>query len=128
MSLPRSNIISFRLALAAALVVITYLATTQLDYPAIGNINDKVSHILAFYVLALLGDFSFPEHKFDPEKIFLLLAYGLLIEIIQYFLPYRTFSLLDLLADAIGLVLYSLSIPALRGTPLLRRRWDSKAY
>lgn len=128
MSLPRSNIISFRLALAAALVVITYLATTQLDYPAIGNINDKVSHILAFYVLALLGDFSFPEHKFDPGKILLLLAYGLFIEIIQYFLPYRTFSLLDLLADAIGLVLYSLSIPVLRGTPLLRRRWDSKAY
>jgi len=128
MALPQTNITVFRLGLAITLVIIMYLSTTQFEYPVVENINDKVSHILAFYVLALFGDFSFPEHKFDPGKIFLLLAYGLFIEIIQYFLPYRTFSLLDLLADAVGLVLYSLSLPALRGAPLLRRRWDSKAY
>jgi VanZ family protein len=35
-----------------------------------------------------------------------LLGYGLAIEIIQYILPYRSFSLLDLAADAFGLLAY----------------------
>ena len=35
-----------------------------------------------------------------------LLAFGLFIEVVQYFLPYRQFSLLDLAADGIGIWLY----------------------
>jgi VanZ family protein len=36
----------------------------------------------------------------------LLLGYGLLIELIQRELPYREFSLFDLAADALGILLY----------------------
>jgi VanZ family protein len=35
-----------------------------------------------------------------------LAVFGLLIEIIQYFLPWRSFSLLDWLADIIGILTY----------------------
>ena len=122
--LPRFNIIAFRLALFAALIAITHLATTQLHYPLVANIPDKLGHILAFYVLALLADFSFPNNGFGLSKLFPLLGYGLVIEVIQYHLSYRTFSLLDVTADAIGLVLYGFSLLALRYVPLLRRRWN----
>lgn len=101
-----------------------YLATTRLNIPIAANLNDKVSHILAFYVLALLIDFSFPRRRFDFSKAMTLLSYGLLIECVQYFLPYRTFSLFDLSADAVALLAYQFSLPALKCIPWLRWRWD----
>lgn len=89
------------------------------------TINDKVGHIVAFLLLAFLADFSFPNEGFGWSKILPLLGYGLLIEIIQYFLPYRLFSLLDLAADATGLVVYAWLLPALRYIPALKSRWES---
>jgi VanZ family protein len=107
-----------------ALIAITHLATTRIQYPVVENINDKLNHILAFYVLALLVDFSFPQDKFVVSKVLALLGFGLLIEVIQYFLPYRTFSLYDLAADGGGLTVYWFSLPTLRYVPLLRCRWN----
>jgi VanZ family protein len=124
MGLPQNNIITFRLALVAALAVVMHLATTQMNYPVVENMNDKVNHILAFYVLGFLADFSFPRKKFGLSKVLSLLGFGLLIEVIQYFLPYRSFSLYDLAADAAGLAVYWASLPALKHLPLLRRRWN----
>jgi VanZ family protein len=125
MNLARTKILLFRIALAVTLVVITVLATTQIDYPAVSSLNDKFSHIAAFYVLALLVDFSTPDSRYTLSKAAPLLGYGLLIEVVQYFLPHRTFSLLDLAADAAGLALYGLSLPLLRRLPVLRRRWEA---
>lgn len=128
MGFSRLNIILFRLTLVATLLMITYLATTHIHYPVIEDIHDKVSHLLAFYVLALLTDFSFPHSRLNLHKTALLLGYGLLIEIIQYFLPGRLCSVYDLTADALGLVIYWASLPALKYVPLLRRRWNTKQY
>jgi VanZ family protein len=128
MGLSRLNIIGFRLTLFATLLMITYLATTYVNYPVIENIHDKVGHLLAFYVLALLADFSFPDSRLNFSKTSLLLSYGLFIEIIQYFLPGRMCSVYDLTADALGLGMYWASLPALKYVPLLRRRWNSKRY
>jgi len=124
MDLPQTNIITFRLALLASLAVVMHLATTKINYPVIENMNDKVNHIFAFYVLGFLADFSFPRNKLGLSKVLPLLGFGLLIEVIQYFLPYRTFSLYDLAADAAGLAVYWASLPALKRLPLLRRRWN----
>jgi VanZ family protein len=124
MGLSQNNIVTFRLALAVALVVVMHLATTQMNYPVVENMNDKVNHILAFYVLGFLADFSFPRKKLGLSKVLPLLGFGLLIEVIQYFLPYRSFSLYDLAADAAGLAVYWASLPALKHFPLLRRRWN----
>lgn len=123
MSLPRDLVAMFRLALVAALAVVTYLATTRLNYPIVQELNDKVSHVFAFYVLALLLDFSFPKSRFGASQVLALMGYGLLIEIVQYFLPYRTFSLYDWAADGAGLAIYWFCLPALRHVPVLRRRW-----
>jgi VanZ family protein len=123
MSLPRSSVVAFRVCLSIALVVIMYLATTPRSYPLVEDLNDKVSHILAFGALALLGDFSFPTEKFGIKKFLWLLSYGLLIEFVQYFLPYRSASLLDLIADCLGLGIYRMFYRYLMHVPILRLRW-----
>ena len=107
-------ILFYRLMLTTALVVTTYLSTTSRQIAVVEDVNDKLNHVLAFYVLGLLADFSWPGTAFYARKAFLLLGYGVVIEIIQYFLPYRSCSLFDLGADAIGLLLYALSVPLLK--------------
>ncbi len=124
MNLPKYTIVACRFLLITAGLVILYLATTSRIIPVVEDINDKAEHGFAFYALALLADFSFPQKGFGRAKVLSLLSYGLAIEIIQYFLPYRSFSLLDLSADAVGLVIYGVSLPLLKRMPLLKKRWD----
>lgn len=106
----------------AALVIITGLAVMPV-HPGLDHVSDKLEHAAAFYVLALLLDFSTPRTAYRLRKALPLMAYGIALEVVQYFLPYREFSLLDMAADAAGLSLYGLSVPWLRRAPLLRRRW-----
>ncbi|MDH4162927.1 MAG: VanZ family protein [Nitrospirota bacterium] len=96
-----------------------------MQVPVAKDINDKINHLAAFYTLALLVDFSWPKKDFLGLKAISLLGYGLAIEIAQYFLPQRNFSLLDLGADAVGLLLYLLSAPLLRNIPLLSMRFKT---
>jgi VanZ family protein len=117
----RAKVVTFRLLLFAALVAVTYLATTRHEYPVVKDVWDKANHILAFYVLALLTDLSFPSSRSGWAKVAVLLAYGLLIEVIQSFLPRREASLLDLAANGAGIAMCQLSLPLLRYVPLLRR-------
>jgi VanZ family protein len=114
----------FRLALFLAVVVITRVATAPLEEIPILGLGDKVLHAGAFLVLAALLDFAFPATAFGARKIVALLAYGMTIEIVQHFLPFRTLSLLDWLADAGGVALYvAVATPILKRTPYLQRRW-----
>lgn len=125
MAMNRTHITGFRLVTVVAVIVSMHLATTSVHYPIISDIYDKLQHMLAFYVLALLCDFSFPASGFSYRKALVVLGYGLLIEFIQYFLPYRSCSLFDLGADGVGIVAYWLSLPALQYVPVLRQRWNS---
>ena len=120
----RPGELPFRLLLALALILVTHLATAPLDDLPQVPVNDKLGHFLAFYGLALLADFSFRATGYGLNKALPLLGYGLLIEIIQHFIPYRDFSLPDLGADALGLAAYGASVPMLRRTPLLAGRWS----
>lgn len=114
--MPQKNTtIFYRTLLALALVAISYLATTSTDIPVVDRLNDKLSHLAAFFALSLLIDLSWPLIAFVAVKLPGLLAYGILIEIVQHFLPRRAASGLDLAADAIGILLY------LGVTPVVRR-------
>jgi VanZ family protein len=66
---------------------------------------DKLNHILAFFVLLGLLDNAYPALRW-LNKLFLLLVYGVVIECWQGLLPAREFSLLDVVADGVGLLLY----------------------
>lgn len=105
---------------ASAILLLAVLPPTELG---IATLNDKLAHVAAFVTLALLLDFAFPRQGLGLSKIAVLIAYGMLIEGIQYFLPLREASIADLLANATGIVLYALMVPGLRYCPLLQRRW-----
>ena len=63
---------------------------------------DKSNHLLAFSVMAWLGLRAFPRRVL--WVLAGLLAYGVLIEILQSFTPTRSAEWLDLLADALGIL------------------------
>ena len=66
-------------------------------------IQDKFLHVIAFFVISFLAYAS----DFKIKRIILfvvLILYGLLIEVIQNSLEYRTFELYDLLSDTIGII------------------------
>lgn len=110
-SITRPGIAASRLLLTLALGATTYFTTTDLTHTAAAEeINDKLAHVISFLVLAKLADLSFPQRRYDWAVWTPLLFYGLAIEIIQYHLPYRSFSLLDMVADAGGLLVYWLII------------------
>jgi VanZ family protein len=125
----RTNTTLFRIVLLAAGAAITHFATAPLEAVPLIGLGDKVLHAGAFLVLAALVDFSFPTQGFGALKVAGLLAYGITLEIVQHFLPYRSFSLLDWIADAFGVALYiAAATPILRRIPWLQRRWDPQAF
>jgi len=94
-----------RLILWTAVAAIFYLATTSVDHKVQSTFNDKFNHLIAFGVLSFLSHIAFQTHQSINWAI-VLFGYGFLIELVQYFLPYREFSLLDLATDLLGIVLY----------------------
>ena len=90
-----------------ALVAVEYLATTSRHIPIVESLWDKFNHFFAFSVLYLLLSFGYERLSF-LQKAVLLLLFGMQIEIVQSFLPARFFSLLDVVADSIGIVIGAL--------------------
>ena len=97
---------SLRALLYFLLAIGLVIAMVPSDYIDTGlEVSDKIQHATAFFGFAVLLDAS---SKLDlwKQQFPLLFGYGLLIEILQSFVSWRTFSLLDLLADVVGLLLY----------------------
>ncbi|MCF6190533.1 MAG: VanZ family protein [Cocleimonas sp.] len=84
------------------------MATRTLDFPETIELNDKVIHIIVFFGFAVIMDLATSRHPFWLWKGLPLLAYGMIIEVMQYFSPDRSFSLFDWLADFSGILLYFL--------------------
>lgn len=125
----RTAITASRVVLVITTGVIMHFATAPLDAIPFASLGDKVLHAAAFLTLSALLDFSFPMTPFGPRKIAMLMAYGMAIEVVQHFLPFRTFSLLDWLADGAGIALYvAAATPVLKRIPWLQRRWEPHVF
>lgn len=94
------------------IVAIEYLATTSLEIKPLENSWDKANHFIAFFTLYITLSLGYPKLEV-VKKVALLLAFGLQIECVQYFLPNREFSFLDVLADGIGIALGIVVVKAL---------------
>lgn len=102
--LPAIRLLS-RLAFAASVVVVCVLSLLPADdLPSI-DLWDKYEHFLAYGELAFLGLIAFPGKRWAIAIILFLVAQGALIEIFQTFVPGRNGDLLDLIANAIGLLI-----------------------
>lgn len=91
------------------MLAIAYLPFAPLERPP-GTSSDKLNHILAFWVLAWFADKSYPGPDLEPYRWALLMGHGLVIELVQGFLPFREFSLLHLAADAAGILCYKAAV------------------
>lgn len=116
----------FRWALLVAVLVTCYFAFAPFgEDSVVQDVDDKLQHFAAFFVLALLLDYSYPRSPYQWRKQLLLVSYGLMIETVQYFLPWRSFSLLDWAVDIVALLSYGFSQPLLKKIPLLQLRWQN---
>lgn len=85
------------------LLFIILILTLMPSSPKPISINqiDKLYHFIAFMVFAFVYRLAFKQ-----TKIFLIfmfsIALGAFIEIVQYYLPNRSFSFADLIADILG--------------------------
>ena len=78
------------------------------------TIEDKLGlscapHFLAFVTLAFAIDLAYPQSG-NLRKAWVLTGYGILIEAVQYFIPYRSCSFWDLMIDVLGIAAYFLGV------------------
>lgn len=99
----------FRLALLAALMLGSFMALTEgAGNNAVQLMGDKLIHFLGAAMLGFLCDYSFPgpRSNYWRWQAPLLLGYGILIEVVQGFMPHRVADHLDVIANAAGLLAY----------------------
>jgi len=97
----------WRIAFGAYFVLLSWQLLTPVTIVSAGN-WDKLIHFSGFFVLgglAILAGRSIQA----PRLILTLIAYAALTEILQHFIPGRSFSVLDWVADSLGVLVAVLS-------------------
>ena len=98
--------VSTRAVVITLMILGIWVATKKLEFPPDLNVNDKLIHIVVFFGFAVLVDLSSSRKPFWLWKGLPLLIYGVAIEVMQYFTPFRSFSIMDMVADFAGILLY----------------------
>jgi VanZ family protein len=83
-------------------------ATSFPSWADLGGNKDKVAHFVAYFFTALLFYFAF-RTRFKRTDIYAMLfaaGYGALLELAQLFVPSRTCSLGDLVANLSGVLFF----------------------
>lgn len=65
-------------------------------------------HVFAYFVASVLLNMAYKNEsvKFFLQGLFMIFIVSILIEVIQYLLPYRSFSLGDMVANLLGIILF----------------------
>jgi VanZ family protein len=100
-------VVTARVLLTIGMLFTLYEATIRHPIPGPNMENgDKLMHATAFFVLTILMDMSFPPVRLLLQKVLSLMAFGILIECWQAYLPWRSADIGDFLADCLGIVSY----------------------
>jgi|SRR5690554_254199 len=99
--------------LFVSVAAVLYLATTSSSYPVPASDNDKINHLIAFVELTIVTRLAWPRLS-AWWYASVLLGFGLLLEVVQANLPYREFSLMDVVADGLGIAIGMLPWPGTR--------------
>jgi VanZ family protein len=109
----RGRKIIYLLFAIEVLAILLYYSIIPLVIPGEPSFMDKIKHFLAYLLLSLLIYGATRNFKI---AIFLSIIYGFLMEALQFTVPFRTFSLADILANSLGAgLVYSIRI--FRKTP-----------
>jgi len=90
--------------LIGALLVVFVGSVIPVTIPSAAG-EDKISHFLIYFLLCFL--FYWNGFSLVLSLVFSI-CYGVFLEIVQFFLPFRTFSFLDILANSLGAGLFCL--------------------
>jgi VanZ family protein len=98
----------YKIIFFLSLVLIMYLsmvpASSIPNIAALSFITDKGIHFLIFLYLSYLGlscNFRIPKNVLLVS----IFSFGLIIEIIHFYHPYRYFEIFDLIANLFGILL-----------------------
>ncbi len=96
---------AWRLLLALLVAVVCYFAFSPRPPGLHFDQADKLQHIAAFLCLSICAALSLPQGPARLGKAGLaMLAFGVLIEIVQFYVPERSADWQDVLADGVGIV------------------------
>ena len=88
------------------LAVYTYMGLSRSGAELATTLSDKLLHFSGYVIFIISAMLAFRKRL--GIMFILLFAYSVVIEITQYFLPYRTFEFMDILANLSGLVFGSI--------------------
>jgi len=89
------------LQLLFLIVIYTFLSLTSSPGEHVPLYNDKLMHFSGYFVAGFSITFAFPGMPWWQRWLWLV-AYSSGIEVAQHFMPPRTFSWLDILANVSG--------------------------
>lgn len=94
----------FTVMFITSLIINCFLFFSQQNFASTIEHGDKYGHVLVFFVLSLL---IYKGSKLTTSiQIILLTVFGIMVEIIQSYIPYRSGSVDDVMADILGIALF----------------------
>ena len=97
----------YRLVFLLLVLFISYAAVTPVEGGASVPYIDKLLHFVAFLILTFFMDLSIKKPLLlSKAALILLILYAFLIELVQYFLPYRSAEVFDFISDLLGILVY----------------------
>lgn len=104
-----SRRILLQLALVVSVICLTILFVSK---PVVTAHHiphfDKYAHFAVFFFLTLLAELALKWNLWS--KLAFVAIYGLFIEVLQHFVPHRSASLGDFIADAAGIICGSIAL------------------
>lgn len=93
-----------KITLTFIIIGILYLSLTPTETLTVGN--DKISHFIAYSCLMLnIGILVYPNKRKIFTGVVLAVFLGVIIEILQHYIPGRFMSLGDVIANTLGALL-----------------------
>ncbi len=86
-------------------LVVYFSLLPQAEFPVDFWNADKVYHCAAYAWLAVLPMIGFLIRRLAVSAALAMIILGALLEIGQYYIPGRAFSLLDIMANSLGVLL-----------------------
>ncbi len=93
-----------RISWLVVVIGIVYLSLKPAHQQNLVEVNDKVGHFIAYFVLFILSQLTFPNWRWKKTALFSFLL-SCVLEALQSFVPGREVSVYDVLANAGGVLI-----------------------
>ena len=105
----------YRLVFLLLVLFISYATVTPVEGGASLPYIDKLLHFVAFLILTFFMDLSIKKPLLlSKVALILLILYAFLIELVQYFLSYRSAEVFDFISDLLGILVYLYFAPKIK--------------